>query len=49
MDIKEKELLKALSDADAIPKSGYGSSLVVIHAGRIVNIEKKESIKLSEK
>ena len=45
----EREILKALKAAGATPESGYGSTVINIHAGRIVNIEKKESIKLSEK
>lgn len=48
MGKQENEIVEALKKTKAVPESGYGSALITFHGGRIVNIEKKESIKLQE-
>jgi len=45
---KEAELVLILKKIEAMPETGYGSSLITFHAGKVVNIEKKVSIKIAK-
>lgn len=46
--LQEDKILKQLKEARIYPESGYGSVTINVQGHKIVNVEKKESIKLSE-
>lgn len=48
MSKAEKSIIEIFKTLQLYPASGYGSLIINIQSDKIVNIEKKESIKLSE-